>query len=174
MKIGETCQESLTDPYLRVALVAVVGGAGEDGFGAVELLEGDEEGEFVLEGLWAEGPEEVGLGAGGFVPTVGGADHDGAAGGAAVLEGLDFGGEGAAGKHASAFVEEDEVGAFGQVEHALGEAGSGFYEMDFTFHSGGEAGGVVLDAEACKVEGGLAGGDDSPSQRSTGLKSAAW
>jgi hypothetical protein len=33
---------------------------GQDGVGAVELFEGDDEGEFVLEGERAEGPEEVG------------------------------------------------------------------------------------------------------------------
>lgn len=40
--------------------VSVVGMAGKDGVGAVELLEGDNEGEFVLKGEGAEGPEEVG------------------------------------------------------------------------------------------------------------------
>ena len=40
--------------------IAVVRVAGEDGVGAVELFEGDNEGEFVLEGEGAEGPEEVG------------------------------------------------------------------------------------------------------------------
>jgi hypothetical protein len=33
---------------------------GQDGVGAVELFERDDEGEFVLEGERAEGPEKVG------------------------------------------------------------------------------------------------------------------
>jgi hypothetical protein len=33
---------------------------GQDGVGAVELFKGDNEGELVLEGERAEGPEEVG------------------------------------------------------------------------------------------------------------------
>ena len=76
----------------------MVGGAGEEGFGAIDLLEGDEEGEFVLEGLGAERPEEIGVSAGGVVPPLGGSDEEGAPRDRAVLEFLDFGSEGATGK----------------------------------------------------------------------------
>ena len=49
--------------------IAVIRRAGEDGLGAVELLEGDDQGEFVLEGLRTEGPKEVGCGAVGVGPA---------------------------------------------------------------------------------------------------------
>ncbi len=42
-------------------LISVVGVASQDGMGAVELFEDDDEGEFVLESQGAEGPAEVGL-----------------------------------------------------------------------------------------------------------------
>jgi hypothetical protein len=46
-----------------VGLISVIWMAGEDGASAVELLEGHDKGEFVLEGKGAEGPEEIsGLG----------------------------------------------------------------------------------------------------------------
>ena len=140
----------------------------------MDLFEGDDEGEFVLEGLRAERPEEVGAGTGFFVPAVGGPDEEGAFGNRAVLEFLDFGGEGAAGEGGAAFVEQDAVAAFRKFQHAPVQGGSGFDEMDFGFARALDAGEVVLDAEAGEFERGLAGGEDFPGQRWTGLKSAAW
>ena len=152
----------------------VVGGAGEDSLGAVDLFEGDDEGEFVLEGLGTEGPEEVGAGAGFPIPAFGAADEEGDFWNGAVPEFLDFGGEGAAGECGAALVEQDAVAAIRKFQHAPVQGGSGFDEMDFGFARALEAGEVVLDAEAGEFERGLAGGEDFPGQRWTGLKSAAW
>jgi hypothetical protein len=90
------------------------------------------------------------------------------------LEGLNFRGEGAAGKWLSPFIEEDSEAALGEFAHPLREARTGFDEMDFEFGTTPEPAGIFLDAEAGEIQRGLAGGEDFPGQRCTGLKSAAW
>ncbi len=57
---------------MRGLVAGVVGVVGEDGSGSVELLGEDYAGELVGEGENAEGEEEVGAGAGGGGPAVGG------------------------------------------------------------------------------------------------------
>jgi hypothetical protein len=80
--------------------------AGKNGVGAVELLEGDDESEFVLEREGAEGPEEVGGVEQRGIVSVGTADdHGDASPGLSPL--VDFGGEFAAGRGRAAFVEHD-------------------------------------------------------------------
>ena len=48
----------------------------QNGAGAVELFEGDDEGEFVLEGQGAKGPTEVGLMEEALVVAIGPADEE--------------------------------------------------------------------------------------------------
>ena len=90
------------------------------------------------------------------------------------MEGLDFRGECTAGKLLSALVEKDPEAALGEFTHPVRETRAGFDEMDFKLRAPPEPAGVFLDAEARKIERGLAGGEDFPGQRWTGLKSAAW
>jgi hypothetical protein len=85
-------------------VAAVVGVAGEDGEGAVDLLGGDGAGELVGEGHAAEGEGAGGFGAGDGGPAVGGADAEEDALGAFVAEAgevlreLGGGGEASVGK----------------------------------------------------------------------------
>ena len=58
-------------------MAGVVGVAGEDGHGAIELLGEDEPGEGVRKRHGAEGKEEVGAGESGGRPSAGGADGEG-------------------------------------------------------------------------------------------------
>ncbi len=152
----------------------MVGRTGKDRFGAVELLEGDQQGEFMLEGLWAEGPKHIGSGTGGGIPPVRGADHQRTPRDAAVLEILDFRGEGPAGKLPAALIKQDSIAALGEFAHPLRETGAGFDEMNFKFRASPKPPRIFLDAEAGKIQRRLAGGEDFPGQRWTGLKSAAW
>lgn len=93
-----------------------------NGVGAVDLFEGDDEGEFVLEREGAEGPDEVG-----FVDqfagvSVGPADEEGdiASVGLPLLE---LGGEGAAGEGLAVFVEDHAKAAFAAGQQFGGLAG---------------------------------------------------
>ena len=84
----------------------MVGRSGEDRFGAVDLLEGYEQGEFVLEGLRAERPKQIGPRARDFIPSIGCADKQCKTRNRAVAELLDFGGKGATGEGFSALIEK--------------------------------------------------------------------
>jgi hypothetical protein len=90
------------------------------------------------------------------------------------LEGLDFRGEGTAGKLLAAFIEKNPEAALGEFTHPLCETRAGFDEVNFKLRATPEPARVFLDAEARKIQRGLAGGEDFPGQRWTGLKSAAW
>ena len=96
IELREGRDERSEHPCLRES-IPMVGVARQNGAGAVELFEGDDEGEFVLEGQGAEGPEEVG----GFeqraVVAVGAAEDDGHGTGS-LLPLVELGGELAAGE----------------------------------------------------------------------------
>ena len=74
-------------------MAGVVGVAGEDGEGAVDLFGEDGAGELVGEGDGAEGEDEGGAGAGGGGPAVGGADGEDDGLGAGVAQAAEVGGE---------------------------------------------------------------------------------
>jgi hypothetical protein len=95
--------------------------AGENSAGAVELFEGDDEGEFVLEGEGAEGPEEVGLIEETLVVSVGAADDD-RHGTGSLLPLAELGRELAAGEWSSVFVEDHAEAAFTADEEVGGFA----------------------------------------------------
>ena len=69
----------------------------QNGMGAVKLFEGDNEGEFVLQGQGTEGPAEVGLIEETLVVSVSAADDDGHGTGG-LLPLVELGGELAAGE----------------------------------------------------------------------------
>ena len=91
---------------------------GEDGVGAVELFEGDDEGEFVLEGQGAEGPAEVGLSEEALVVTIGAADDEGHIA-CRLLPLSDLRGKFAAGDRASLFVQDHAEASCLLEDHAL-------------------------------------------------------
>ena len=85
-------------------LIPVIRMARQDGVRAVELFEGDDEGEFVLQGEGTEGPEEIRGLKEGLVVSVCAANNDGdRAGGLAPL--VDLGRQLAAGQRRAAFVQ---------------------------------------------------------------------
>lgn len=135
--------------------------ANEDGVRAVELFEGDNEGEFVLQGERTEGPEEIGLIEESFVVAVGTAnDHGHGAGGLLPLGELR--GELAAGELLSVFVEDDP-----KITLAAGEKFGGFAGAVGGFDAGmfdgcefGEAGEVFVAAGFGIGEGRFADGED--------------
>src|SRR5215207_9747923 len=90
----------------------MVGRAGVNGSRAVELLEEDDQGEFVLEGEAAQGPAPIGALAEFVGVTVGAADEESDGFGAAEFPGSEPRGELAGGDLVTAFVEDDP-------EHAL-------------------------------------------------------
>ena len=97
--------------------------ADEDGVGAVELFEGDDEGEFVLEGDGAKGPEEVGAFEESRGVSVGAADDEGDRA-CRLLPMVDLGGELAAGELLSVFVENDAEVVLGAGQEVGGFTGA--------------------------------------------------
>jgi len=89
-------------------VAGVVGVAGEDGEGAVDLFGEDGAGEFVGQGDGAEGEDKAGAGAGGGGPSVRGADGEDDGLGAGVAEAAEVSGEFFGGELLAAAVEEDE------------------------------------------------------------------
>ena len=97
--------------WLGGRLVAgVVGVAGADGQGSVNLFGGDYGGELVGEGDAAEGEGAVGSGEGSGRPTVGGTDGKDKVLGAGVLESAQGGGEIFGGELLAAAIGEEEDG----------------------------------------------------------------
>lgn len=152
----------------------VVGSAGPDTACAIDLLERDDEREFVLEGKGAEGPEKIGFCTHGVAPSVGGPYEDGTLRDGAVLQSLEFRGKGFARELTSAFIKEDSETTFRLGQHPVMEVGGGFEKVGFDAGDGFEAREVVSDAGFCVGQGGASRDDDAPDQRGTGLKSAAW
>ena len=149
----------------RVGSIPVIRGAGEDRFGAVDLLEGHEQSEFVLECLRAKGPEKIGAGSCGLIPATGGSHEQGETGNRAVAELLDFGGKCATGEGFSAFIEKHAVATFRKLEHPLVQAGPYFNEVTLDLGKRPQSAEVFLNACFGKIERGPAGGDDFPGQR---------
>ena len=152
----------------------MVGRTGKDRLGAVELLESDQQGQFVLEGLRAERPKQIGFRAGRGVPSIRRPDQQCTPRDPTILEGLDFRREGPTRKLPAAFIEKDPEAALGEFTHPLRETRAGFDKVNFKLRATSEPACVFLDAEARKIQRGLAGSEDFPGQRWTGLKSAAW
>jgi hypothetical protein len=148
---------------LRTELLPVVGMAGENRAGAVDLLEGNNQGEFVLEGEEAEGPEEVGLIEEALVMSIGTADDDGRGAGG-LLPFVEFRGELAAGELWSVLVEDDAEMAFAAGEEVGGFAGAvgGFDGDVLERRVFGEAGEVFVAAGFGVGEGGFADGEQQP------------
>lgn len=151
----------------------MVGGTGKDHVSAVNLLEGDDQSEFMLEGECAQRPEEIRTASRGFVPSVGGADEESAARDRLVFEFSDSCGKSTAGELFAALIEKNAVATFRESEHALMETGAGFDKVGFDFCDRAKASEIFLDARSGESQGGLSGRDDPPVQRTMGLKSAA-
>ena len=151
----------------------MVGSAREDHVSAVNLLKGDNEGEFVLEGECAQRPEEIRAASHGFVPSVGGADEERAARDRMVFEFLDSCGKSTAGELLAPFIEQNAVATLGEGQHALMETSAGFDKVGFHFGDRAEASEIFFDALTGERQGRLPGRDDPPVQRTMGLKSAA-
>ena len=143
----------------------MVGRSGEDRFGAVNLLEGYKQGEFVLESLRAERPKQIGLRARGFIPSIGCADKERQARNRAVTELLDFGGKGATGEGFSALVEKHAVATIGKLKHPLVQARSGFDKVALNLGKAPQSPEVFLDADFSEIKRRPTGGDDFPVQR---------
>ena len=86
-----------------------------DGAGAVDLFEGDDEGEFVLQGESAEGPEETGRIEQLAGVAIGPADDEGDGAGG-LLPGIDLRGELAAGELLAVFIENHPETSFAAVQ----------------------------------------------------------
>ena len=143
----------------------MVGRSGEDRFGAVDLLEGYEQGEFVLEGLRAERPQQIGPRARDFIPSVGSADKECKTRNRAIAELLDFRRKGATGEGFSTLVEKQTVAAIGKLEHPLVQAGTGFDKVALNFGKCPQAPEVFLNTDLCEIQRRSAGCDDFPGQR---------
>ena len=143
----------------------MVGRSGEDRFSAVDLLEGYEQGEFVLEGLRAERPQQTSPGAGGFIPSIGCSDQQCKTRNRAVAEFLDFGRKGAAGEGFSSLVEKHTVAAIGKLEHPLVQAGTSFHKVALDLGKSTQAGEVILDTDFGELKRRPASCDDFPGQR---------
>lgn len=146
-----------------VASSSVIRVARQNGAGAVELFEGDNEGEFVLEGQGAEGPREVGLIEEALVVAIGPADEEGHIA-CRLLPLANLGGKFAAGErvatlvknHAEAsFTADEQVGAFaGLVGRLDGEV--------FDRGELGQPPKILLASGLGVGESGLAHGEEEP------------
>jgi len=124
----------------------VVGGAREDHVSTVNLLEGDDESEFMLESECAQRPEEIRAASHGFVPSVGGADEESAARDRLVFEFLDSCGKSTAGELLAPFIEQNAVASLREGEHAFMEPAAGFDKVGFHFGDRAEASEIFFDA----------------------------
>ena len=143
----------------------MVGRSGENRFGAVDLLEGYEQREFVLEGLRTQRPKQIGPRARGLVPSIGCADKERETRHRAVAELLDFRRKGAAGKGFSTFIEKHTMATIGKLKHPLVQVGAGFDKVALNLGKAPQSPEVILDADFGKIERRLAGSDDFPGQR---------
>lgn len=147
-----------------MVMSAMVGFAAFDGVDAVDLLEEDDEGQLVLEGERAEGPDVAAMAAESGAVPVGSADEESDAFGAVQFPAVDRLAEGIGGERASAFVHGDAEAAFRSLQHAFLELGTRGFPEVFDFEPGvaGEALRVIRDAVAGPWQGGFTGGDDFP------------
>ena len=113
----------------------------------VNLLEGNDESELVLEGECAQRPEEIRAASHGFVPSVGGADEKGATRDRLVFEFLDSCGKSTAGELLAAFIEQNAVATLGEGEHAVMKTSAGFDKVGFHFGDRAEASEIFFDAQ---------------------------
>lgn len=138
----------------------------EDCLRAVELLKGDDEGEFVLKGHGAERPEEIGFFAHAGMVTVRTADQNGA--GLARVEGdfFHFGGEGPAGEDFAAFIEDQPETIVAQCQQPFAFAGGvgGFDVFRLKRRETFEPREVFRRAVAGVGEAGFADNDEAPAQ----------
>ena len=151
----------------------MVGSTRKDHVSAVNLLEGDDESEFMLEGECTQRPEEIRAASHGFVPSVGGADEERAARDRLVFEFLDPCGKRTAGELLAPFIEQNAMATFRESEHAVVEPGAGFDKVGFHFGDRAEASEIFFNARSGESQRRLPGRDDPPVQRTMGLKSAA-
>ena len=151
----------------------MVGSTRKDHVRAVNLLEGDDESEFMLEGECTQRPEEIRAASHGIIPPVGGADEECAARDRLVFEFLYSCGKSTAGELLAPFIEQNAMATFRESEHAVVEPGAGFDKVGFHFCDRAEASEIFLDARPSESQRGLPGRDDPPVQRTMGLKSAA-
>ena len=115
------------------ASIPVIGRTGKDRLGAVELLESDQQGQFVLEGLRAERPKQIGFRAGRGVPSIRRPDQQCTPRDPTVLEGLDFRREGPTRKLPAPLIEKNPETPLGEFIHFFRETSAGFDEVDFEF-----------------------------------------
>jgi hypothetical protein len=134
-------------------MAGVVGVAGEDGEGSVELLGEDYAGEFVGQGDESEREEEVGAGSSVGGPAVGGADGEDEALGAFVAETADAGGEVFGRELLAAAVEEDGVGSgsTGLLIEPFEQEGFGVEGLGVAGDIAGGALDVVGDEAVCRL-----------------------
>ena len=125
----------------------MVGSARKDHVSTVNLLEGDDESEFMLERECAQRPEEIRAASHGFVPSVGGADEKGATRDRLVFEFLDPCGKRTAGELLAPFIEQNAVATLGEGEHAVMKTSAGFDKVGFHFGDSAEASEIFFDAQ---------------------------
>ena len=125
----------------------MVGSTRKDHVRAVNLLEGDDESEFMLEGECTQRPEEIRAASHGIIPPVGGADEECAARDRLVFEFLDSCGKSTAGELLAAFIEQNAMATFRESEHAVVEPGAGFDKVGFHFGDRAEASEIFFDAQ---------------------------
>ena len=134
----------------RWSVGGVVGVAGEDGEGAVDLLGEDGAGEFMGQSDVAEREDEAGAGACSGGPAVGGTDGEDKGLCARVAEAAEVGGEFFGGELLAATVEEDEDGggAGGLAVEPGEECGFGVMGLELAGEIAGGSGEVV-GGEGC-------------------------
>ena len=125
----------------------MVGSTRKDHVSAVNLLEGDDESEFMLEGECTQRPEEIRAASHGFIPSVGGADEERAARDRLVFEFLYSCGKSTAGELLAPFIEQNAMATFRESEHAVVEPGAGFDKVGFHFGDRAEASEIFFDAQ---------------------------
>ena len=162
IELREGRDERSAHPCLRES-IPMVGVARQNGAGAVELFEGDDEGEFVLESQRAEGPAEVGSLEQTLVVSVSAADDDGHGTGG-LLPLVELGGELAAGEWCSVFVEDHAEAAFTAGEEVGAFAWFvGCFDRDvFDGYELGQACEIFIASRFGVGEGGLADGEQQP------------
>ena len=144
----------------------MVGNAGENRVRSIDLFERDDEGQFVLEGERAQGPEEVCAGQHAFREPVCPADDECADFSRIALDFPDLFGEPAAGKALAVFVENQAEAALATSEQlaafALGVRLLDRGRVDWTEAT--QAREILGDAGTGIGQAGFADGDDTPAQ----------
>lgn len=154
--------------------IPVVGDSRQDRVGAVDLLQGEDEGHFVLERQGAERPQEIGGFSDVIGQAIGSADHDGARFPGMVFDFPDFAGQGAAGEEFALFVEDEAEAIAAPGEELFGFAwrGRGLDGFDLDGRKAPEPGEIILHPLARVGEAGFADGNDAPTQGGIRLAAA--